>query len=105
MRAQAAEILREGLKGVEGWVRARADAAVKAAEAAEAADGGSAAATAAAKAAAAAAAAASGAGADADVDAPDWELLGQRAKVVGGEAATSLQSALQAIYSAHGSAN
>ncbi len=94
MHAQAADILREGLKGVEGWVRARADAAAKAANAAEASDGSSAAATAAAKAAAAAAAA----GGVVDADAPDWELLGQRAKVVGGEAATSLQGALQAGF-------
>ena len=90
LRQEAAALLREAIGGVEVWARQAAAAAeaVRRKGEGEGADGG------------AGGGAGGGDGGGGDVGAaegPDWELLGQRARLLGGEATSSLQDALTAV--------
>ena len=93
LRQEAAALLREAISGVEMWARQAAAAeAVRRKGEGEGEGGGG------------AGAAGGGGGGDGDgrgdaaaAEGPDWELLGQRARLLGGEATSSLQDALTAV--------
>ena len=91
LRQEAAALLREAISGVEVWARQAAAAeAVRRKGEGEGGGGGG--------------AGGGGGGGDGDgrgdaaaAEGPDWELLGQRARLLGGEATSSLQDALTAV--------
>jgi hypothetical protein len=82
LRQEAAALLREAISGVEMWARQAAAAeAVRRKGEGEGEGGGD----------------GDGRGDAAAAEGPDWELLGQRARLLGGEATSSLQDALTAV--------
>jgi len=91
LRQEAAALLREAISGVEVWARQAAAAeAVRRKGEGEGEGGGGAGGG-------AGGGDGDGRGDAAAAEGPDWELLGQRARLLGGEATSSLQDALTAV--------
>ena len=91
LRQEAAALLREAISGVEVWARQAAAAeAVRRKGEGEGGGGGGAGGG-------AGGGDGDGRGDAAAAEGPDWELLGQRARLLGGEATSSLQDALTAV--------